>query len=171
MGFIFSKPANKKTKSYDFCKKDCWNSIKTPLQTGFEKSYYKKVEVNSVLQPDLDSFVYRLKTNREILTIGCSNCKVPCANNCMTILVLNEKKTKILDSDYLVIAFKNFEAANKYLDAYYPNRTTEKFNDSFFDDKSWKTKSSEINKGTIDYKNGLSEKRAYEYIQKLYSQS
>lgn len=171
MGFIFSKPANKKTKSYDSCKQLCWDSIKTPLQIGFDKSYYKKVEGNPVLQIDTDSFVYRLKEKREILTIGCSNCKVPCANNCMTILVLNEKKTKILDSDYLVIAFKNLDAANKYLDAYYPDRTTKEFNESFYKQDGWEKKSNEINQGIIDSNNHLSEKRALDYIKKLYSKS
>lgn len=171
MGSLFSKPPNKKTKSYDFCKKDCWANIEQSLYNGFSKSYYKKVDGNPVLQKDLDSFVYRLKEKREILKIGCLECEFSCKNNCMTILVLNEIKTKILDSKYLVIAFKNLDAAMKYVNAYYPNGTTEQFNESFFKEKDWDKKKNDIDKDIIDSRNGLTEMGAYEYIKKLYSQS
>jgi hypothetical protein len=172
MGFIFSKPANKKTKNYDDCKQLCWDSIKNPLQIGFAKNKYKEVAGNPELQIDIDSFVYRLKEKKEILTIGCSNCEFPCTNNCMTILVFNETKTRWLDSGYTVYAFKDWTAANLYLDAFYPDRTTLNYNQSFTKQNGWEEISDNINKGIIDSRSGLTTgKQAFNYIKKLYTKS
>lgn len=168
MGSTASK-VNKKTKDFNHCKESCWKNIETPLSDGFKKSLYKKVANNSVLQYDTDGFEYRIKNNREILTIGCTNCKFPCENNCMAIIVLNETKGRMADSGYLVMAFKNNEAAYKYINAYYPDGTTRKFNDDFFKQKGWEAKSRDIDSGMIDYKNNLSASKAYDYIKELYS--
>jgi translation initiation factor RLI1 len=149
MGVLFSKQKNE----FETCKKQCWDTIQQELYNGL------------VIVPN---FKFRLKNNREIMSLGCIKCNIKCPIDCMAIIILVSTKTKSLDLGYSVIAFKKYDYMIEYINQYYPDGTTKaneintinpypNNNPNYYKDK------------IIDQKHYINDELAvYQYIEQLY---
>lgn len=101
---------------HEKCKNKCWNNIKEQLR--------KELYIEPYKVDNLNSLAMQLRS-RNIMTIGCENCTIGCSNNCLTIAVcyeVNEFKSEMV---YTIFIFYNKLDADKFLNASYPNGSSD----------------------------------------------